>query len=182
MSNAQKINVDVSRKKANAFHLAESVTVMHPVTKVFTFIVKNLQTHYSKLAQGHKKFNIMGADEISEGAVIDCEEIAGNQEVHHRYEVKRVVPHKLIHYASHPTRAFVHTPWKIIEGESNTFVYYDLEEMTPTDTRLMLTIVIQMPSFFNKFLATVTGSGKLWANHLTEELHALKREIENTRT
>jgi hypothetical protein len=178
----QKINVEVLRKKPNAFHLAESVIVTSPVTKVFTFIVKNLQTHYSKLAQGHKKFKVIGADEIAEGAVIDCEEIAGNQEVHHRYEVKRVVPHKLIHYSSHPSRAFVRTPWRTIEGESNTFVYYDFEEMTPTESRLMLTIVIQMPSFFKKFLATITGSGKLWANHLTEELHALKLEIENTRT
>lgn len=178
MSIAGKTHVDVSRRKPNAFHLAESVPVARPATTVFEFIVKNLQAHYSKLAKGHKKFEVMGANEIAEGAVIDCQEVAGNQEVHHLYKVKRVVPNKLIHYSSCPTRAFVRTPWRTIEGESNTFIYYDLKKTGPKETRLMLTIVIQMPSFFNKFLATITGSGRLWANHLTEELHALKLEIE----
>jgi hypothetical protein len=180
MNIAGKTNVDVSRRKPNAFHLAESVPLSRPVTSVFEFIVKNLQTLYSKLAKGHKKFEIKGGGEITEGAVIDCQEVAGNQEVHHRYEVKRVVPNKLIHYSSCPTRAFVRTPWRTIEGESDTFIYYDLSKRSSNETLLTLTIIIQMPGSFKKFLATITGSGRLWANHLTEELHALKFEIEKT--
>jgi hypothetical protein len=179
MSNVTTIGVEEARRKPNAFHLSKSVIVHRPTAMVFEFIVKKLQTHYSQLARGHKKFEVLGMAEITEGAIIDCQEMEGNQEIHHRYQVGQVVTNKLIHFFACPSRVFVHTPGRIIETQSNTYVYFDLEPIGPDETRLAQTIIIQMPSFFNKLLGVITGTGKLWSAHLTEELWGLKLAVEN---
>ena len=178
MSVITSISVSKARRKSNAFHLSKSVVIHQPSTTVFDFIVKKLPTCYSQLAKGHKKFEVIGADEITERAIIDCQEMAGNQEIHHRYQVVQVVPNKLVHFFACPSHVFIHTPGRIIETKSNTFVYFDLDPITPDETRLAQTIIIQMPSFFNKLLGVISGTGRLWTKHLLEELRALKIEIE----
>jgi hypothetical protein len=178
MSTSNTSKLTSERRKPNAFYLYEAVNVHKPAEIVFNFIVKELHKCYPKLAPGHKKFQLIGADEITEGITIDCQESAGNQEVHHQYKVSQVLPNKLVSYASRPSQAFIKTPGRVIEGKSNTFVYYDLEETSSGETQLGLTIVLQMPGFFDKFLSSVTGTGKLWNDHLKQELHALKAEIE----
>jgi len=178
MSYVTSIIVQKARRKANAFHLSKSVVVHRPSTAVFDFIVKNLPTCYSQLSRGHKKFEVLNMAEIKEGAIIDCQEMEGNQEIHHRYQVGQVVRNKLIQFFACPSRVLVHLPGRIIETKSNTFVYFDLDPITPNKTRLAQTIIIQMPSFFNKLLGVISGTGRLWTKHLIEELQALKTKIE----
>jgi len=184
MSNTWTTNVDASLRKPNAFHLRDSVTVQKSAATVFKFIVNDLSTHYSDIAKGHKIFKVVGSDEITEGASIECEEKVKNVEVHHRYEVKNVIPNKHIHYCtllpSNPTRAYIQAMGKTIEGESSTYVFFDLEEMAPAETQLTLSIVIQMPSFFFKLTGILTGQEKLWGDHLSEELNGLKGVIEKS--
>jgi hypothetical protein len=184
MSNAWTTNVDASLRKPNAFHLSDSVTVQKSAATVFKFIVNDLPAHYSDIAKGHKKFEVVGSDEITEGASIECQEMARNVEVHHRYEVKKVIPNKHIHFctlfSSNPTRAYIQSMGKTIEGKSATYVYYDLEEMAPEETQLTLSIVIQMPNLFFKLTGILTGQKKLWGNHLSEELNGLKGVIEKS--
>ena len=182
MSNTWTTDVDLSLRKPNAFHLRESVTVRKPVETVFRFVVSDLQTHYPDIAKGHKKFEIVGSDEITEGVSIECQEIAKNVEVHHCYEVNKVIPNKHIHFCtrlpSNPTRAYIHSMGRTIEGKSATYVYHDFEEMAPEETRYTLSIVIQMPNFFFKLTGLLTGQKKLWGNHLSEEIHGLESVIE----
>ncbi len=178
MSVITSISVPKARRKSNAFHLSKSVVIHQPSTTVFDFIVQKLPTCYSQLARGHKKFEVLDMAEIKEGAIIDCQEMEGNQEIQHRYQVGRVVTNKLIHFFACPSRVLIHLPARIIETKSNTFVYFDLDPITPNETRLAQTIIIQMPSFFNKLLGVISGTGRLWTKHLLEELRALKIEIE----
>ena len=182
MSTTWTTSVDVSLRKPNAFHLRDSVVIQKSAAMVFKFIVNDLPEHYSDIAKGHKKFEVVGADEMTEGASIECEEIARNVEVHHRYEVKKVIPNKYIHFctqlSSNPTRSYIQSMGKTIEGESGTDVYYDLEEVRPEETQLTLSIVIQMPNQFFKLMGMLTGQKKLWGNHLSEELNGLKGVIE----
>ena len=182
MNTTWTTNVDASLRKPNAFHLRDSMRVQQPAATVFNFILNDLSTHYADIAKGHKFFRVVGADKIAEGASIECEETVKNVEVHHRYEVKNVTPNKRIHYCtllpSNPTRAYIQSMGRTIEGESSTFVTYDFEETSPEETQITLSIVIQMPNFFFKLVGLLTGQQKLWGDHLSEELYGLKGVIE----
>ena len=184
MSNTWTTNVDALLRKPNAFHLRDSVTVQRSAATVFNFIVNDLPAHYSDIAKGHKKFKVVGSDEIAEGDSIECHEIARNVEVHHLYKVIKVVPNKHIHLctllSSNPTRAYIQSMGKTIEGKSATYVYFDLEEMASEETRLTQSIVIQMPNLFFKLTGLLTGQKKLWGSHLSEELYGLKGVIEKS--
>lgn len=171
-----------SRKKANSFYLSESVIINKPVSNVFNFVLKDLQTYYSKTAKGHEEFKVIDAEEISEGKFIECSETVDNVELHHRFEIKKVIKNKHIHFCTDlsksPTRVFIHTGKKIMKNKSGTDVYYDFKNINSKQTQVTLTIVIQMSSFFSKLMGLITGSKKLVSNHLFEETHGLKRVIE----
>jgi hypothetical protein len=60
---------------------------------------------------------------------------------------------------------------------------FDLDEI-PSGTRLMQTIVIEMPNVLVKFITDVMGGRRadnLWQRHLVEELESLKAAIEHDR-
>lgn len=183
MNTTWTTTVDASLRKLNAFHLRDSVMVQKSAATVFNFILNDLATYYADIAKGHKIFKVIGSDKIAEGASIECKETVKNVEVHHRYEVKNIIPNKRIHYCtllpSNPTRAYIQLMGKTIEGESSTYVFYDLEEIAPEETQLTLSIVIQMPNFFFNLTGILTGQEELWGDHLSEELYGLRNVIED---
>ena len=68
---------------------------------------------------------------------------------------------------------------KIVENVSGSHVYYDFKDINSKQTQMTVTIVIQLPNLLNKIMGTITGSKKLFSNHLIEETNGLKREIES---
>jgi hypothetical protein len=174
--------VDASIRKPNALHLNDTVIIRKSVETVFNFIVNDLSIHYQNTANGHIKFQVVGANEITEGAKIECQEVADTVEVHHLYDVTDVIPNQRIYFSTslplNPTRAYMQSGNRTIETLSATYVYYDFEKVSPKETKLSLSIVIQMPNFFNKLMAALFGQEKLWGNHLSEELKNMKTIIE----
>jgi hypothetical protein len=79
----------------------------------------------------HIKYKIEGADRIAEGAVIDCREVSSNQEVRHRFEVKQVVPNKLIHYVSYGSQAMVKVMGMPLKGKADTYCYFYFVDCVP---------------------------------------------------
>lgn len=173
----------MTRKKPNSFYLTETVIVNKPVNNVFNFILKDLQTCYTKIAKGHEKFKVENAEKISEGKFIECSETIKNVKVSHRYEVKKVIKNKHIYFCTelpnNPTKVLMQFGKKIVENVSGSHVYYDFKDINSKQTQMTVTIVIQLPNLLNKIMGTITGSKKLFSNHLIEETNGLKREIES---
>lgn len=161
----------------NAIVLQRTVTIASPPARVFEFLTTEVPTHYRAMARGHERFDVLGGGAMVEGAVIDCRERAGNQEVHHRYVVRELVPGRRIHYASTPSTSFVHLDGRTIEGSSDTFVTYELEPDGPR-TRLHMTIAIAFANRWRLWVARVLGrTASLWGAHQAEELDRLAELI-----
>ena len=178
MINTATMPYTATPKLSNAFQLRESTTIAKPVEVVFDFVVQELQHCYTRIAEGHQQFTIRGATKLVEGALIDCVEAVGDQSVRHCYVVKRIAPGKRITYDSVPSHATLKIGRRVIEARSNTYVTFEFAKANSGDTRLTQSIVIEMPNSISKVMASLTGTGRLWNRHLTEELHGLKREIE----
>jgi hypothetical protein len=161
----------------NAIVLQRSVTIPRAPARVFEFLTHEVPTHYQAMARGHERFDVLGGGPMIEGSIIDCRERAGNQEVHHRYVVRELVPDRRLCFASTPSRSFVHLDGRIIEGESDTFVTYALEA-DGAQTHLHMTIAIAFTSRWQLFIARTLGrAAKLWGNHQAEELDRLAQLI-----
>ena len=149
------------------------------MTDVYAFLVQRLPTLYRVLAHGHERFAVRGGEQLVEGSVVDCVERARNHEVHHTYVVERLVPGRLIRYASTPSNTWVDLGRRRIEGTSNTFVEYRLEPLAADATHLDMTIAIQFPGLLQKLLALLFGRVRaVWAAHQDEELHKLTALVE----
>jgi len=166
-----------ARRRQRSMHLHDARTIAAPRDQVFRFITDCLPAQYTKLAVGHHQFVVEGGGPVRPGSVIDCRERASNQEVHHRYVVQTYEPSRHLYYASLPSKTFIHLPGRVIEDESDTHVYFDLTD-TSEGTRVEMTIVIQLKSRTQHWLAVATGSTGLWKRHLAEELTKLKELIE----
>jgi hypothetical protein len=161
----------------HAIVLQRAVTIPSSPAQVYEFLTTQVPAHYQELARGHERFDVVGGGPMIEGAVIDCRERAGNQEVHHRYVVRELLADRRIRYASTPSTSFVHLDGRTITGTSDTFVTYELEPDGPR-TRLHMTIAIAFASRWQLFLARVLGrSAKLWGAHQAEELERLTELI-----
>lgn len=158
----------------HAITLRHTVTIPRSPARVFEFLTTGIAEHYCALARGHERFEVVGGGPLVEGAVVDCRERAGNQEVHHRYVVCELLPARRIRYASRPSTSFVHLDGRTIEGTSETFVSYELAPVGREATRVDMTIVIAFASRWQLFVARVLGrTAKLWGAHQREELDGL---------
>lgn len=161
----------------NAIVLQRTVRIPSSPERVFGFLTTELPTHYRALARGHDRFEVLGGGPLIEGATIDCRERAGNQEVHHRYVVRELLPGRRIHYASTPSTSFVHLDGRTIKGTSDTFVTYELEP-DGSATRLHMVIAIAFASRWKLWVARVLGrTASLWGAHQREELDRLAELI-----
>ena len=174
----------------HAITLRHAVTIPRSPTRVFEFLTTEIGTHYCALARGHQRFEVIGGGPLVEGAVIDCRERAGNQEVHHRYVVRELLADRRIRYesrpatcmrswkASRPSASFVHLDGRTIAGTSETFVSYELAPVGREATRVDMTIVIAFATRWQLFVARVLGrTARLWGAHQREELDGLSALI-----
>lgn len=173
---------EINTKKPNiknAAILIRSVEIEKPVDTVFNFIIYKLKDNYTATANGHIKYEIIGGDCLKEGVLIDCRETAANQEVHHIYKVKKIIPNQHIYYLSTPSKVFIKFPWKTVESHSNCYCYFDFEKVSENITKLQLTIAIQFDNWFQKSLSTLFCGIVPWKKHQKEELEKLKELTEN---
>ena len=162
----------------HAITLRHAVTIPRSPTRVFEFLTTEIGTHYCALARGHQRFEVIGGGPLVEGAVIDCRERAGNQEVHHRYVVRELLADRRIRYESRPSASFVHLDGRTIAGTSETFVSYELAPVGREATRVDMTIVIAFATRWQLFVARVLGrTARLWGAHQREELDGLSALI-----
>lgn len=162
-------------------HLSHSLLIERPRAEVFDFITHHVPKRYREMASGHERFDVLGGGPVQANSQIDCRERASNQEVHHTYRVRAFEPGRHLYYASTPSLTFIHLPRRVIEGQSDTHVYYDLYDVqgdAQAGTQLDMLIVIQLPHLAQKWMAVATGSARLWGGHQREELAKLKRMIE----
>jgi hypothetical protein len=161
----------------NAIVLQRAVTIPSSPSQVFEFLTTKIPAHYGALARGHDRFEVLGGGPLVEGAIIDCREQAGNQEVHHRYVVRELVTDRRLRFASTPSSSYVHLDGRTIQGQSDTFVTYELEGNSLA-THLHMTIAIAFASRWQLFVARVLGrTAKLWGAHQAEELERLAELI-----
>ncbi|MFA6904112.1 MAG: SRPBCC family protein [Gallionellaceae bacterium] len=161
--------------------MSHSVTVSKSPEQVFDFITYRMAEYNLSIAKAHDKFEILKGDGLTEGAVFVAEEYQEDEGVRNRYVVKKVIPNRLIYYASTPSLIYEKKNGEWVQtGSCNAYVYFDLEGNS-SKTQLTQTIVIEMHNFFSKFLIDMVISGKEgneWMDHLVEELESLKAAIE----
>lgn len=161
----------------NAIILQRVVLIPRPPAQVFEFLTTGVPTHYRAMARGHERFDVFGGGPLVLGSVIDCRERAGNQEVHHRYVVRELEPERRLQLASTPSTSLVHLDGRTIEGQSDTFVTYELDG-DRSQTKLHMTIAIAFASRWQLFVARTLGrTAKLWGAHQAEELERLSQLI-----
>jgi hypothetical protein len=168
------------RRRPNAFHLCQARDVRAPREHVFEFLTTRIPACYTLLSRGHERFEIEGGGPLRLGARIDCRESAGAAVVHHVYEVLALRAPEHLYFASTPTRTWVRVGKRTIEGTSDTRVYYDLADEAGGGTRLEMTIVIELESLSQKWLATLSGARGLWYGHQGEEMDRLVTLVEAT--
>lgn len=168
------------RRRPNAFYLNAERAMHAPSAHVFEVLTTRIPDLYPLLSPGHERYEVRGGGPLAEGALIDCAERAGEQRVEHTYVVKALQAPSHLHLASTPSRTWVRVGERVIEGASDTDVYYDL---TPSGegTRLAMTIVIALPSLGKKLLATLGGTYGVWRRHQRGELDRLAAFTEATR-
>jgi hypothetical protein len=172
---------DNPRSRPNGYLMSHKVTVKKSPEEVFHFITHKMETYNLSLAKAHDKFYFVKGDAITEGAVFVAEEYQEDEGVKNTYVVQKIIPDRLIYYASTPTLIFEKEKgeWKE-KGSCNAYVYFDIEDNSG-NTELTQTLVIEMQNFFTKCLIDLIIMGKEnneWMDHLVEELESLKNIIE----
>ncbi len=172
---------DNPRSLPNSYLMTHEVIVDAPPERVFHFITHRLKDHYQQTAKAHERFEIIGADHLTEGAVYVSEEFTGTEGVHNRYVIRSLVPNQLVYMASTPSTIYERKDGELTEvGTCNAHVYFDLHP-EGARTRLAQTLVVQMPNFLVKFLIDVIATqseDNEWQRHLVEELEGLKQLVE----
>ena len=168
------------RSLKNSYYYTCSVEVNVPAEKVFEFITCRNRDVWNNVAEEHagQTNEIINSDRLEEGTVMICEEFTEDEGVSHRYVVKKVIPNRLVYYASEPSRVFFADKSGNMKEVTtcNTHVYFDVEELASDTTKISQTLVIQMPNFIVKFLSDVAGGkegDQTWGNHLKSELEGL---------
>ncbi len=161
-------------------NLVETVVIRSSPRALYRFLTADLSARYRELARGHERFEVIGGGPLVVGALVDCRERAGNQEVHHRYVVERLVPDELVRYASTPSTTYVHLPHRTLTGTSDTIVEYRVAPGSRGVTTLEMTISIVFASRLQRAIARGLGRVyRVWKHHQREELAALTRLLED---
>jgi len=165
--------VSSERKLPRGMHLQRSIVIPRSRAEVFYFLTHGVSQHYRAMSPGHECFEVKGGGPVRADSTIVCRERMQKEEVHHLYRVRAFAPGRHLHYASLPSRTFIHLKRRVIEGHANTHVYYDLHDQEG-GTRLDMLIVIQLPHLLQKWMAQVTGSQRLWSVHQQDELERMR--------
>jgi hypothetical protein len=162
-------NVPDDARRPRSIVLRHAVVADAPPAALFRLLATNHTARYRTLARGHECFDVRGGGPLCQGAIVDCRERAGNQEVHHVYRVTSFVPDREIAMESIGSRGFVCAGGRTYEAESNTFVRQVIEPLGAGHSRLCVSITIQFASVARKLLALASGTRRLWDAHLREE-------------
>jgi hypothetical protein len=167
-------------KLMNMVNIQHSVNIPLEINEVFDFIINNnISKYYSSMSKGHKYFTLRQGEIMKIGALIDCEESAGNQTIKHEYYVSEIIKNERIYFYSKPSLIKIKLPWKTIDTKSNSYIYYDFEEDINLNTNIRLTIGIQFFSKGEGIFSILIGGIKPWKRHCVEEMERLKNILLN---
>jgi len=170
-------------KYKNAVKISHTIIVPFRANEIYNFLVNDFSDVYSLTSEGHEYFKIRGGGEMKTGSIIDCAETADNQSILHEYIVEEMIANKRIFYYSKPTCAKTQLKRRVIEGESNTYVYWDLKQLHNGATSVTLTIIIQFRNGFEKFFINSVVNGlKPWKEHCVEEMEGFKSVLINQKS
>lgn len=169
------------RDRPNAYYIENSVELDAPAEAAFSFFQHRIPEVFPRVAGMHGKFEIVNADSLVTGAVVEREEGDETRVVRHRYVVTRVIRNRLLQLESTPSVVYDRESGKPV-AEANSDVYYDFEPLEGERTRLTQTVVIDVLSPFSKAIADVagviSGSRDEWSHQFAEELEQYARLIE----
>jgi hypothetical protein len=164
------------RDRPNAYYSVESVVIDRPVADVFRFVQHQIPSVYTRMSPMHEKFEILNAEALVEGAVIDCVEGDAKEVVRNRYVVTEVIENRLIAMASTPTRVYDRASGEPV-AEVDVWDYFDFEPLGPRRTRLVQTVVLDMKSPVLKSVidiaAFLSGTRSDWERQFEEQLQNL---------
>lgn len=169
------------RDRPNAYLYESNVVVDAPVEEAYHFFQYRIPDVYPQVAGMHSRFEILNADALVPGAVVECEEGDDDRIVRHRYVVARVIPNRLLHLESSPSLVYDRESGEEI-ARTDAEIYYDFEPLDDGRTRLTQTIVIDLLDPFHKALADIagflSGTRDQWADQFTGELRRYAGLIE----
>ncbi|MBN1312132.1 MAG: hypothetical protein JXB30_12000 [Anaerolineae bacterium] len=171
MKSIDKTGVVESRREPNAFYFTKLVTVHKPVADVFDFLVEDMPARRAMFAKEYESFAIDEEGEIFEDSMSDPGEVADGQETLGHFELEKV-PNELVYFSFCPSDDNLDPFMRKIS------VYCDLQEQGFSETLLTMTYVVQMANFWVKLFAAIIGAKKLLDTQLTEDLNAMKSDIE----
>jgi len=174
-----------SRSRVNGYLMTHTVATNAPPSEVFDFITFRMEEHNLSIAKAHERFEVVEGPGLTLGSRFIAEEWDENEGVLNDYVVREVVPNRLIHMASMPSRILERDELGSVTetGTANAYVYFDLEPSS-TGTAVTQTVVIEMPNPLVKFIIDVIilfEDSNPWRAHLIEELEGLRTAIERTR-
>jgi|GEM_PF-2409536 len=168
-------NVKEIPKHKSAVKKIYNITVPGSAEKVYNFIINDFSRIYRETSDAHDYFIIRGGGAMKPGCIIDCAEAVKNQSIVHEYVVEEMKKNKSIYYYSKPSRSIAKVGKKEIEGESNVYVYWLLEEINGSETKVTFTVITQFNSSFEKFMInSVLGKYRPWKKHFIEEMEGFK--------
>lgn len=169
-----------ARRVPVSWYLYDEVVVNLPAEDAFNFLITRFPDVYTDMAEGHISYEVVEGIPLALGKHVICREVAGPQEVFNHYVVTDLIPDRMIYFVSDGSRILYTKPnGEVNENESNTHVYWDFVPLSSSQTRVSLTIVIDLPNRTLKLLGSLFGSKKIWQKHLTEELVNMGRIMED---
>lgn len=173
-----------SRSRINGYLMTHVVETAAPPADVFDFITYRMEEHNLSIAKAHERFEVTEGEGLTLGSRFIAEEWDDDEGVLNEYVVREVVPDRLIHMASTPSRILERDEQGNVAetGTANAYAYFDLEPIA-TGTAVTQTVVIEMPNPFVKFIIDVIilfDDSNPWQAHLVEELEGLRAAIERT--
>jgi len=173
-------NMKVIPEYRSAVKKSYTITVPGSTESVYNFIINDFSELYRETSEAHDYFTIRGGGAMKPGCIIDCAEAVKNQSIVHEYVVEEMVKNTSIFYYSKPSRSIARIGKKEIEGTSNVYVYWHLEEMNENETKVKFTVFTQFNSLFEKFMInSVLGKFKPWKKHFIEEMEGFKSVYTN---
>jgi hypothetical protein len=177
------VQLNVFSKSEKNYKYKKSVIMSHAIEvplsidSCYNFIINDFSSVYQEISSAHEYFTVKNEKSLELGSVIDCAENSEDQFLVHEYIVKELVENKHIFYASIPTNSQVHLKNKVIEGKSNTYVFWDFNENDYGKTNITITVIVQFDSALQKVFINLVGGMKPWKKHCVEEMEGLKRVL-----
>lgn len=176
-SQINEISKEIPRYK-NSVVISHTVNIPVSVDKVYSFIVNDFPDIYTLTSNAHHYFIIKDGGGIEVGSIINCSERVENQSILHEYIVGEMIENERIFYYSEPSYSKTQLKKKVIEGLSNTYVYWDLNKKNDEETYVTISIIIQFKNRFEKFLINNLVNGlRPWREHCVEEMIGFKNVI-----